>query len=98
MWPGTFMYFQIGDEQSPVRVKVTETRVLESQQKEEEDDVHLIKLGPGKKAGLRVKCYDGSVLELIKVQPATKKEMDAKSFVNGLQGKTLRWVQGPKDE
>ena len=92
MWPGTFMYFRIGDESDePVKVKVAETRVLEMEEKEPLSDI--VELGPKKGDGLRVICYDGSILELLQVQPATRKVMDAKSFVNGLQGQSLKWVK-----
>ena len=97
MWPGTFMYFLIGDNESdePVKVKVAETRVLEM----EEPLSDTVELGPKKGDGLRVICYDGSILELLQVQPATRKVMDAKSFVNGLQGQSLKWVKPDvKDE
>jgi len=95
MWPGTFMYFKVGDDAGaddtePVKVKVIQTRVLESTEGEFTD---LVEIGPNKKDGLRVVCGDGSVLELLQVQPATRKAMDAKSFVNGLQGQSLRWVK-----
>eukprot|EP00578_Thalassiosira_sp_NH16_P023991 CAMPEP_0181093982 /NCGR_PEP_ID=MMETSP1071-20121207/9742_1 /TAXON_ID=35127 /ORGANISM="Thalassiosira sp., Strain NH16" /LENGTH=427 /DNA_ID=CAMNT_0023176265 /DNA_START=26 /DNA_END=1309 /DNA_ORIENTATION=+ len=91
MWPGTFLYFQIGDDDSenePVKVKVIESRVLE----ETAEPTDLIEIGPKKGDGLRLVCSDGSVLEMLKVQPATRKAMDAKSFVNGLQGQTVRWL------
>lgn len=93
MWPGTFMYFKVGDDaddEEPVKVKVIQTQVLESTKEELTD---LVKMGPNKKDGLRVVCGDGSVLELLQVQPATRKAMDAKSFVNGLQGQSLRWLK-----
>ena len=98
MWPGTFMYFRIGDESDePVKVKVAETRVLEMEEKEPLSDI--VELGPKKGDGLRVICYDGSILELLQVQSATRKVMDAKSFVNGLQGQSLKWVKPDvKDE
>mmetsp|Transcript_7466 Transcript_7466/g.13447 ORF Transcript_7466/g.13447 Transcript_7466/m.13447 type:complete len:423 (+) Transcript_7466:66-1334(+) len=93
MWPGTFLYFQIGDdgpENEPVKVKVVESRVLE----EKVEPTNMIERGPNKKDGLRLVCADGSVLEMLKVQPATRNVMDAKSFVNGLQGQTVKWLSG----
>jgi len=91
MWPGTFLYLQIGDdkpEKEPVKVKVIESSVLE----ETADPTNVIERGPKKKDGLRLVCADGSVLEMFKVQPATRNAMDAKSFVNGLQGQTVKWL------
>jgi methionyl-tRNA formyltransferase len=96
MWPGTFMYVQIGDaspENAPVKLKIIESRVLAD--KGSESLTSEIVLGPKKGDGLRVVCGDGSVLELLRVQPVTRNAMDAKSFVNGLRGEKLNWVQMP---
>jgi hypothetical protein len=30
------------------------------------------------------------------LQPVTKKVMDAKSFVNGLRGRQVKWVETPE--
>lgn len=98
MWPGVFIYVQISDEEStgePFKVKLLETKVL-SDIAEEPTDVMTI--GPGKKDGLRLVCGDGSVLEILRCQPAGKKGMDAKSFVNGYPQKTLRWVKPERGE
>jgi methionyl-tRNA formyltransferase len=98
MWPGTFLYFLIGDDDGiePMKVKVIQSRVLQ-------DDAGSVDLtedvvpGPEKKDGLRLVCGDGSVLELLQIQPVTRKAMDAKSFVNGLRGERLRWVKSPNE-
>lgn len=87
MWPGTYVYLQIG-EGDPIKVKVVESRVLD----EVMDATDVIKEGPKKSDGLRLVCCDGSVLEILQVQPATKKVMDHRSFANGLQGRSLRWL------
>jgi methionyl-tRNA formyltransferase len=97
MWPGTFLYFVIGDgDAEPLKVKILESRVLEEAGGVEPTDE--VNLGPTKKSGLHLVCGDGSVLELLKVQPATRKAMDAKSFVNGLRGEQVRWVKMPEPE
>jgi methionyl-tRNA formyltransferase len=93
MWPGTYIYVQIGDEdvesvKEPIKMKVIESRVLP----DIVEATNIIEIGPKKGDGLRLVCYDGSVLEMRKVQPATRNVMDAKSFVNGLQGQTVRWL------
>lgn len=108
MWPGTFLYFFIGDDDGesadadadsatePVKVKIIKSRVLH----DAAGSVELTKdveLGPNKKSGLHLVCGDGSVLELLQVQPVTRKAMDAKSFVNGLRGKKLKWVEMPEE-
>lgn len=96
MWPGTHMFFRVGDAEEPIRVKVLKTRVVEGEKAEPTD---LVEMGPNKKKdGLRVVCGDGSVLELMQVQPATKKAMDARSFANGSRGAEIRWAQMPEEE
>jgi hypothetical protein len=41
---------------------------------------------------LRVVCADGLSLGILHLQPAGKRVMDARSFANGLQGRSLQWV------
>lgn len=102
MWPGTFMYLRIGDDDPaapPVKVKIIETRVAGNAGSAEPTDVVEIPPKQQQKGpGLHVICHDGSVLEIVRIQPLTKKTMDAKSFVNGLRGQTLRWARGPVSE
>lgn len=88
MWPGTYVYLQIGDS-DPLKVKIVESRLLD----ETMQATDIIEGGPKKSDGLRLVCYDGSVLEVLQVQPATKKVMDHRSFANGLQGRRLRWLK-----
>lgn len=89
MWPGTFVYLQIEGDEAPTKVKILETRVLP----ETVESSSVVALGTKKGDGLRLVCGDGSVLEVLQLQPVTRKAMDAKSFVNGLRGKTVQWVQ-----
>ena len=84
-----YKYADINDYDEPVKYKILETRVL-SETSEVTDEVTP---GPTKKDGLRLVCADGSILEILRLQPATKKPVDALSFVNGLQGRTVRWVK-----
>jgi methionyl-tRNA formyltransferase len=91
MWPQTFMYVQVEDVEEPIKLKVLETRVVDDQQQ----PTDVISLGPTKQSGLYVVCGDGSVLELVTVQPATRKAFPARDFQNGYPGKTIRWVQPP---
>lgn len=90
MWPGTFLYLEIEGE-SPVKVKIVETRILD----EKMEATQVLEIGPSKKDGLRLVCGDGSVLEILKLQPVTRNVMDAKSFVNGLRGRAVKWVETP---
>lgn len=102
MWPGTYMYFQVGDDDDagaaandePLRVKILKTHVLDDKVK----PTNVAEMGPNKGDGLRIVCGDGSVLEVSQVQPAMRKAMDAKSFMNGMRGQTLRWIETPDEE
>ena len=86
MWPGAFMYFRVGDREEIMKVKVTETRVVEGTAETTDE----VRLGPTKQSGLYVVCHDGSILELIRVQPATKNAFPARDFQNGYPGETIR--------
>lgn len=96
MWPQAFMYFKVGDDddkdREPIKVKILETRVVADRIETPTDEVRL---GPTRKSGLYVVCGDGSVLELITVQPATRKAFPARDFQNGYPGETIRWVRPP---
>mmetsp|Transcript_29542 Transcript_29542/g.65078 ORF Transcript_29542/g.65078 Transcript_29542/m.65078 type:complete len:466 (+) Transcript_29542:105-1502(+) len=102
MWPGTYMYFQVGDDDDagaaasdePLRVKILKTQVLD----DKVEPSNVVEMGPSKGDGLRIVCGDGSVLEVSQVQPAMRKAMDAKSFMNGMRGQTLRWIETPDEE
>ncbi|VEU37589.1 unnamed protein product [Pseudo-nitzschia multistriata] len=95
MWPGAFMYLEVGEGSTPVKYKILETRLIEGTA--EGGPTDTIERGPTKKDGLRLVCFDGSVLEINRLQPATKKPVDALSFLNGLQGRTVRYVKTPED-
>ena len=88
MWPGTFVYLQVQDDE-PVKVKIVSTRVIP----ETAEPTSTLVLGPNKGDGLRLVCGDGSVLEILELQPVTRKVMDAKSFMNGVRGRTVQWVK-----
>jgi len=92
MWPGAFLYLRVGEDAEPTKFKILETRVLE----DTTEPTDTIKPGPTKKSGLRLVCFDGSILEINRLQPATRKPMDALSFVNGLQGKTVSYAKSPE--
>eukprot|EP00535_Pseudo-nitzschia_heimii_P004558 CAMPEP_0197177326 /NCGR_PEP_ID=MMETSP1423-20130617/2968_1 /TAXON_ID=476441 /ORGANISM="Pseudo-nitzschia heimii, Strain UNC1101" /LENGTH=404 /DNA_ID=CAMNT_0042626853 /DNA_START=125 /DNA_END=1339 /DNA_ORIENTATION=- len=96
MWPGAFLYLEVGEGSEPVKYKIIETRLLEEER--ENEPTEFIKRGPSKKDGLRLVCFDGSILEINRLQPATKKPVDALSFINGLQGRTVRYVKTPEDK
>jgi methionyl-tRNA formyltransferase len=95
MWPGASLHLEVGAGSEPTKFKILETRVLDEVAVEPTDRVEP---GPTRKDGLRVVCVDGSILEVNRLQPATKKPVDALSFVNGLQGKTVRWTRPPAND
>jgi methionyl-tRNA formyltransferase len=101
MWPQAFMYFQVGDRE-PMKVKVTETRVVAPDETDTDtpalEPTDIVQLGPTKQSGLYVVCFDGSILELVEVQPATRKAFRARDFQNGYPGETIRWVRTPADQ
>lgn len=93
MWPQSFVYVQVGDRPDIIKLKVTKTRVPGISK----EPTNVIELGPTKKDGLYLTCGDGSVLELVEVQPATRKAFPARDFQNGYRGETIRWVR-PTDD
>ena len=92
-WPGTYSLFDLEGEAEPLRLKLITTRVLPAGTGPAASPAEggPVELGPGKGAGLRLQCADGSSLELVEVQPPGKKVMDGKAFANGLRGRALRW-------
>ena len=94
IWPGGFLYLEVGEGSKPVKFKILETRLLE--ERAEGGPTDAIEAGPTRKDGLRLTCFDGSILEINRLQPATKKPVDSLSFVNGLQGRTVRYVRTPE--
>ena len=87
------MYFKVGD-RDPMKVKVIKTRVVP----ETTAPTDVVEMGPTKKSGLYVVCYDGSILELLELQPATRKAFRARDFQNGYPGETIRWIKTPEDQ
>jgi len=96
MWPGAFIHLEVGEGSAPVKFKILQTRLLD--EKAEGVPTDVVQRGHSKKDGLRLVCFDGSILEINRLQPATKKPVDALSFINGLQGRTVRYVKAPDDK
>lgn len=92
MWPGVFLYVQVGEREDIVKLKVTKSKVVVNATSE---PTNVVRLGPNKEDGLHLVCWDGSILELIEVQPATKKPFPARDFQNGYPGEVIRWVRPP---
>lgn len=102
MWPQAYLWLQVGDRAEAVKVKVTQTRVVAPDATTATAALtavvaptNVVQLGPTKQSGLYVVCFDGSVLELVTVQPATRKAFPARDFQNGYPGETIRWVKPP---
>ena len=83
-WPGAYTYFR-----NDIRLKITKSLPHES------DKIGSNALISGRPGTIRINADremfvitgDGE-LQIIQVQPATKKNMNAKDFVNGYQIKT----------
>lgn len=100
MWPKVFLYLQICtaddvDSPAPIKLKIHETRVVPHLQLPPTD---VLQLGPDKASGLYVVCGDGSVLELLLVQPPSKSPFPARDLVHGYPQATLRWYRPPEEE
>ena len=107
IWPGTWAYFTWGDSKlqtssssttaadgdaaapKGTKLKLIRTEVGLSEPGVTEQQGSTVSLRNG---ALEIRCRDGSMLRVLTVQPEGKKPMDAKSFVNGLRGSTLSWV------
>jgi methionyl-tRNA formyltransferase len=92
-WPGVHMHVRVGDRDEVIKLKLLETRVVPDAQVEPTD---VIRLGPTRTSGLYIACHDGSVLEVLRVHPATRKAFAARDFQNGYPGETIRWVNPRK--
>ncbi len=96
-WPGTYGTFLMVGEQGKeeeIEIKVLETRVRPGSDAFPEWD----EPGEGQRVVLDkaanamvLRCADGCVLELRRLQSPGKKPVDAKSFGNGLGGRKLYW-------
>jgi methionyl-tRNA formyltransferase len=104
-WPGTVatFYIQASDSNNSnindaLDLKIIKTKVVDASliaedtwsSDNDDDDAKYQAVAHGKQ-GLLVKCGDGSVLQIIEVQPPGKKSMSAQSFSNGLKGRKLFW-------
>jgi methionyl-tRNA formyltransferase len=106
-WPGTVATFYIQASDSnysktnddALDLKIIKTKVVDASliaedtwrsDDDDDDDAKCQAVAHGKQ-GLLVKCGDGSVLQIIEVQPPGKKPMSARSFANGLKGRKLYW-------
>ena len=103
-WPGIQTSIDLGDGKPPVNAKLLRTAVATVEEGEggsaaaagggEDDEAYAeraIALAPKGRA-LLFSCADGSLLEVSSICLPGRKPVDAKSFWNGLNGRTARWV------
>ena len=90
IWPGVWTSMVIGDNDAQ-RVKIVTTKLLSAEPGSEAPTRQVTELKEGKKTVLKVVCGDGSILGVTHLQVPGKNIVDAKSFVNGLRGQSLRW-------
>lgn len=94
-WPGTWGQFTLTDGQTSeeLQLKISKTKVL----REEGGmcvGIHDVKFDDRENC-LSITCGDGSKIGAFRILPPGKKEMDARSFWNGLRGKTVQRKRFP---
>ncbi|RYH13348.1 methionyl-tRNA formyltransferase [archaeon] len=87
-WPGIYSFFNVSYSNEIIRIKILTTILPTTQQ--------LGQLDPSTSVGtvhalprdglLVVKCAEDSYLGILELQPANKKPMSAKAFINGFKG------------
>ena len=99
--PGTWTEFSLGDGKPPVRAKLLKTCVVDGDTPtgggdggESDRSVRLNK----KDDVLEMTCSDGSVFGVTELTLPGKKPTNAKSFWNGLNGRTASWVGADEKE
>ena len=99
IWPGTWSLFRTGKNDEAFRIKIITTKVLkaEAETSKVEDNKIVEYMTEGKIGIFRVKCFDGSELGILELQPPGKKPMTANAYQNGLKGlgSTLMWSENP---
>jgi methionyl-tRNA formyltransferase len=76
-----------------IKLKVKDTRVINDVQLPPTNIIQTSLLPPNDKIGLYVVCYDGSVLELITIQPPSKSMFPARDLIHGYPNATIEWIQ-----
>ena len=73
-------------------IKLLDTEVVsDAPQEKPSNVVQVVKVG--KEMQLHIHCSDGSVLGVNAVLPEARNRMPVKSFVNGLHGGVLTWLE-----
>lgn len=93
-WPGTYAFFSISQSEKQ-RVKIVTTKILDSSCPSipfEAGSIGMTK--ENNQDFLAVRCKDKTMLGVLELQPASKKVMNAKAFLNGLQGQLdIKWLR-----
>ena len=83
-----------------LKVKIIQARVVSEggssnpQDGSTTENDRVLRLGPHKKRdGLYATCFDGSILELVQVQPPTKRPFPARDLQNGYPNQVLSWLR-----
>lgn len=93
-WPGTWSLFRFGNDLQSQRIKIITTSVFKAEPSSVSDQfIKSIEIAKVQKNDvLRVTCGDGSMIDILEVQPDAKKIMKAKDLINGLRGdKLIYW-------
>jgi methionyl-tRNA formyltransferase len=109
MWPKAYMYIQISNNNhtndenltppTTIKIKIHETRVIPNIQLAPTNIIltsipnHHSTASATAIEGCYVVCYDGSVLELITVQPPSKTPYPARDLIHGYSNRIIRWIQ-----
>mmetsp|Transcript_5369 Transcript_5369/g.16427 ORF Transcript_5369/g.16427 Transcript_5369/m.16427 type:complete len:163 (-) Transcript_5369:469-957(-) len=100
-WPGTWTLIRMGDGTEPVRAKLLHTRVgapdMDDSQPPTGEDARRVSFARPTNA-LRLRCGDGSILEVTRLTLPGKKPVDAKAFWNGLNGRPAWWEVAPSPQ
>eukprot|EP01031_Cornospumella_fuschlensis_P027864 gene27864-33647_t len=87
-WPGIYSFFHVSYSEEVMRIKILTTSLPSAQQLSQLDascPVGTVQALP-KDGLLVVKCASDSYLGILELQPANKKPMPAKAFLNGFKG------------
>lgn len=87
-WPGTRASFLSFSEDSNTAEEIV-VKIITTRWQPPLGDDNLKKVVEFQNDSLHVRCEDGSVLEVVELQPISKKAMGAKAFWNGLRGRKL---------
>jgi methionyl-tRNA formyltransferase len=103
-WPGTFATFKVSSsssstggseglsaQQQEMQVKILESRCIKQEHAssllQQAASGQVVFVSQGQR--MLIPCAGGGALEVLQLQPPTKKAMQPKAFFNGLSGKQL---------